>query len=119
MILQTVYDVLHGDPDVPTVYTTWADPMVNMPYVVIRTSRLYEGDYKYNVAIQLDIFDAGNSSIRAFQIRDRILYLLSYRVFEDGRYRIYPVNDTLLPDEPNIIHLRLELRATDWMEERI
>lgn len=118
MILQTVYDVLQGDPHVPTVYTTWADPMVTMPYVVIRTNRLYEGDYKYNVSIQFDIFDASNSSIRAFEIRDRILHLLAYEIFEDGRYRFYPVNDTLLPDEPNIVHLRLELRATDWKENK-
>jgi len=127
-IIEDVYNVLSGDEFIksmlseseietgePAIYDTWASPYESYPFITLRYNRNKSTDlYKFDVILNIDIWDYGNSTVDAEKIRDRLKHLLDYKVFENEVYRSYYISDMVIPDEPNIIHWNMEIRLIDW-----
>lgn len=105
--------------DYPAIYDRWAIEDIPMPYIVL-SYNFQAGDTptKMDSSFLMDIFTAGNSTLVAEEIRDRLRELLDYNaIFSEGEgtVRTHYVRDGNVPEpEPDVVHWMIEFRVIYW-----
>jgi hypothetical protein len=128
-VMSTIFNVLSNDadlvsllgkhslaPDYPAIYDRWAIEDVPMPYMVISWG-FAAGDVptKNDSSVIMDIFTAGNSTIMAEAIRDRLREIFEQNTFfseGEGTIRTHYLRDGNIPElEDDVVHWMIEFRV--------
>lgn len=131
-VITTFFNILSSDksirgllaahniaPNYPAIYDRWAIEDIPMPYMVLSYS-FQTGDVptKNDGSLLIDIFTAGNSSIVAESIRDRLIEILEYNTFfseGEGTVRTHYLRDGNVPEpEDDVVHWMIEFRVIFW-----
>lgn len=131
-VITTFFDYLSSDQtlksllashtlasDYPAIYDRWAIEDIPMPYMILNWG-FASGDEptKNDSSIVIDIFTAGNSTIMAENIRDRLQELLAYNTFfseGEGTVRTHYLRDGNVPEpEDDVVHWMIEFRVIYW-----
>ncbi len=131
-VISTVFDVLAGDsdlrtllashalaPDYPAIYDRWAVEDIPMPYMVLSWGfDAGEVPTKFDSSLIIDIFTAGNSTIMAETIRDRLIEIFEINSFfseGEGLVRTHYLRDGNVPElEDDVVHWMIEFRVIYW-----
>jgi hypothetical protein len=131
-VITSIYDLLSSDqdlksllashslaPDYPAIYDRWATEDIPMPYIVLSYGfQAGDSTSKIDGSFIMDIFTAGNSTIVAETIRDRLRELLDYNIFfseGEGIVRTHYLRDGNVPEpEDDVVHWMMEFRVIYW-----
>lgn len=131
-VISTFFDVLSEDqslrsllanhtlsPDYPAIYDRWVTEDAPTPYMILSWGfDAGETATKFDSSIIIDIFTAGNSTIQAEAIRDRLIELLERNSFfseGEGTVRTHYLRDGNVPEpEDNVVHWMIEFRVIYW-----
>ncbi|MGN7485353.1 hypothetical protein ACTHPB_27925 [Priestia megaterium] len=131
-VITTLFNTLSGDldlrallaahslaPDFPAIYDRWATEDIPMPYIVLSYG-FEAGDVtsKMDSSVVMDIFTAGNSTIMAENIRDRLREMLDHNIiFSEGEGPIrthYLRDGNIQEPEDDVVHWMIEFRVIYW-----
>lgn len=131
-VITTMFNILSGDselrsllathslaPDYPAIYDRWVTEDAPMPYMVLSWGFASgESPTKVDGSIIIDIFTAGNSTLVAETVRDRLREILDYNSFfseGEGTVRTHYVRDGNVPEpEDDVVHWMAEFRVVYW-----
>lgn len=131
-VITTLFNVLSSDsqlssllakhslaPDYPAIYDRWAIEDIPMPYIVLSWGfQTGETTTKMDSSLVMDIFTAGNSTVMAETIRDRLREILDINSFfseGEGTVRTHYVRDGNVQEpEDDIVHWMAEFRVIYW-----